>query len=85
MHAQQTRLLAFASKVVQACVAGRTSGSHTREPWLSVDELAKGSLREREFQPSASSQLMWFSETREACSVVPGTIEEIVGGTDEHG
>lgn len=76
MHAQQTRLLAFASKVVQACVAEGTSGSQTREPWLWVEELVEGSLRECEFQLSDSSRREWSQETSGEGSVVSGTIKE---------
>jgi hypothetical protein len=48
-----TGLLACAAKVVHACVAERTIGSRTREPWLHVEELAEGILCGQEFQLSA--------------------------------
>lgn len=78
MHAKQTGLLALATRVVQACVAGGASGSRTCEPWLSVEELVEGSLYAGEFLPSASSQPKWVTETSGTGSVVPGSIEEIV-------
>jgi hypothetical protein len=46
-------LLACAAKVVHACVAERTIGSRTREPWLKVEVLAEGSLCGQEFELSA--------------------------------
>lgn len=78
MHAQRTGLLAFATRIIRACVAGLTSGSRTSEPWLSLEELVEGSLCDSEFQPSAWAQSKWFSKTSGAGSVVPGTIEEKV-------
>lgn len=75
MHAQRTGLLAFATKVVQACVAERTSDSWTREPWLSVEALAKGSLRSCEFQPWPRHGRNGSRRRLERGFVVTGTIE----------